>query len=77
MSNRTITVRAARLGAPVNDRNVVCHLCGETHTVTAADSVDDRGRTVDALEAVEVAHFRAEVLARSAGPFALFNRNGR
>lgn len=60
--------------AAANDRTIRCHVCGEAHAVTAADSTGDRGEALDETEAVETAHYRLEVAARSAGPFALFNR---
>ncbi len=58
--------------APTNDRNALCPLCSGTHAVIASDSIGDRGETVSAEEAVMVAHYRAEVIARTAGEFKLF-----
>ena len=48
-----------------------CAVCGETHAVTPADRIGDRGEQVDAAEAMMVAHYRLSIAATSAAPFAL------
>lgn len=53
-------------------RSIRCPKCGESHTVEHADWIDERGRMVRERDAVLCAHFRAEIAARSAGPFQLF-----
>lgn len=54
-----------------------CAVCGETHEVTAADRVGDRGEQVSDAEAMAVAHYRLAIVATSAAPFALHGGRAR
>lgn len=66
-------MNTATTNAPkIATRSIRCPKCGETHTVEHADWIDERGRMVRERDAVLCAHFRAEIAARSAGPFQLF-----
>ena len=50
----------------------LCPICNATHTVTPAELVDDRtGAPLSAEEAVMTAHYRDEIIARSAAPFVV------
>lgn len=57
----------------IETRNILCPLCGETHTVEHKHWFDERGRQVPERDAVLCAHFMIEfdVRARTT-PFQLF-----
>lgn len=65
VGRRRYVAAAVPLTAPT------CEVCGETHAVTPADRIGDRGEQVDAAEAMMVAHYRLSIAATSAAPFAL------
>lgn len=49
-----------------------CRVCGETHAVTDADRIGERGERLSDAEAMLTAHFRLAIARTSAGAFNLF-----
>lgn len=67
---RWLTATAETVAAP-------CRVCGETHAVTDADRIGERGERLSDAEAMATAHFRLSIARTSAGPFSLFGGRAR
>ena len=55
----------------------VCPVCHETHELIPSDSAPDERGPVTPAEAQGTAHYRLEVMARSAAPFRLHGRRAQ
>ena len=73
-STSLASVHVPRLGhfPPRTPDALVACPCGQTHTVTHADRVDDCGQPVSDATALAVACETARLLAKTTQPFALF-----